>query len=312
MENNESAQVDGEPSKEIAVIVAESGVDQTKAQTVLASFATFFEQASEWERKTKGLSITDVSQTKEMKLAREGRLQLKEVRVAAKKTHDKLKESALVEGRFIDSIYNLIEGVTKPLEITLLEKEQFVERQEAARVEALRSSRAEKLAVYQVDTSFYDLGNMPETSFNQLLENSQIAAETRIKAQRQAEEDRIAAEKAEQEERARVSAENARLKADAEAREAEITAEREKAEKERKAREAEDAKERARIEAERVAKADAERRAAQAGDAEKVLAYVTVLESVNAPSVSSEQAKAIIDGCATLFARARAAADKLA
>jgi hypothetical protein len=350
----------------IALIVAESGVEQTKAQTVLASFSAYFEQAAKWERQTKGLVITDASQTKEMKLAREGRLQLKEVRVNAKKTHDKLKEGALLEGRFIDSIYNLIEGVTKPLETALLEKEQFIERQEAARVEALRCARAEELALYQVDTSFYDLGNMPEASFKQLLENSQIAAEAKLKAQRQAEEDRIAAEKAAQEEQARVAAENARLKAEAEAREAEIAAERAKAEEERRAREAEEAQERARLaaeqkakddaaeaerqkaaqalalaqeeaekakralqakaeaeakalreeaarlEADRLAKLEAERRAAQAGDADKVLAYIVALEAVKAPTVASPEAQAILDGCATIFGRARTAAEKLA
>lgn len=236
----------------LAVIVANSGIERTKAQTVLDSFTQYFEEASKWEQQTAGLVITDVSQTREMKLAREGRLQLKEIRVNAEKTRKKLKENIVIEGRFIDSIYNLIEGVTKPLETVLLEKEQFVERQEAARIEDIRLSRAEALAIYEVDTSYYDLGNMPEVSYAQLCENSRIAAESRAQAQRKAEEDRIAAEKAEQEERARIAEENARLKAEAEAREAEIAAE-------RKAREESEAIERARIEAEQKAKDEAAR-----------------------------------------------------
>lgn len=355
-----------EQTDAVALLVAESGIEKTKAQTVLSSFSAYFEQAAKWEHEVKGLVITDAKQTKEMALARDGRLKLKAIRVEAKKTHDKLKESALIEGRFIDSIYNLIEGVTKPLEAALLEKEQFVERQEAARIEALRCVRAEELALYQVDTSFYDLGNMPEATFRQLLENSQIAAEAKLKAQQKAEEDRIAAEKAAQEEQARIAAENARLKAEAEVREAEIAAERAKVDEERKAREAEEAKERARIEAEqkardeaarverekvahalalaqeeaekvrrelqakkdaeakalreeaarieaeRIAKLEGERRAAQAGDAEKILFYVAALEAVQAPAVASPEAQAILDGCATIFARARTAAEKLA
>jgi len=354
-----------EQPQAVALLVAESGIEKTKAQTVLAFFSAYFEQAAKWEQEVKGLVITDAKQTKEMALAREGRLKLKEVRVNAKKTHDKLKEGALIEGRFIDSIYNLIEGVTKPLETALLEKEQFVERAEAARVEALRCARAEELALYQVDTSFYDLGNMPEASFKQLLENSQIAAEAKLKAQRQAEEDRIAAEKAAQEEQAKIAAENARLRVEAEAREAEIAAERAKVEEERRAREAEEAQERARLEAEqkakdeaarierekaaralalaqeeaekarralqakadaeakalreeaarleaeRLARVEAERKAAQAGDAEKILAYIAALEAVQAPAVASPEAQTILDGCATIFARARTAAEKL-
>lgn len=247
----ESKELANQPEALVA-IVANSGIEKTKAQTVLASFTQYFEEAAKWEQQTAGLVITDVSQTKEMKLAREGRLQLKEIRVNAEKTRKKLKENIVIEGRFIDSIYNLIEGVTKPLETELLEKEQFVERQEAARIEAVRSSRAEALAVYEVDTSFYDLGNMPEASYAQLLENSRIAAESRAQAQRKAEEERIAAEKAEQEERARIAEENARLKAEAEKREAEIAAE-------RKAREEAEAIERARVEAEQKARDEAVR-----------------------------------------------------
>lgn len=350
----------------LALIVAESGIEKTKAQTVLAAFSVYFQQAAKWEHEVQGLIITDAKHTKEMALAREGRLKLKNIRVDAKKTHDKLKEGALLEGRFIDSVYNLIEGVTKPIESALLEKEQFVERQEAARIEALRSSRAEALAAFAVDTSFYDLGSMPETSFAQLLENSRLATEAKAQAQRKAEEDRIAAEKAEQEERARIAAENERLKKEAEAREAEIAAERAKADEERRIREEAEAKERARLaaeqkarddavraeqekaaqalalaqeeaekvkrelqakkdaeahalreeaarlEAERLAKLEAERKAAQAGDSEKVLAYVAALEDVQKPTVASHEAQAILDGCATIFARARTAAEKLA
>jgi hypothetical protein len=73
--------------------------------------------------------------------------------VAADKKKKELKEGILVEGRLIDGIYNIIVGITKPLEASLLEKEKWVERQEEKRKEALRSERAEKIEPYDVDST---------------------------------------------------------------------------------------------------------------------------------------------------------------
>ena len=267
-ENKENAMAE---SRELVVLVENSGMEKTKAQTVLDAFTGFFAQASEWETKAKSLVITDISQIHEMKMAREGRLQLKEIRVAAEKTKKKLKENILIEGRFIDGVYNLIAGITTPIENDLLEKEKFVERKEQARKDALAAERVEKLLPYEIDTSFYNLAEMPEPAFAQLLENTRVAYETRIAAERKAEDERIAREKAEQEERARIAAENIRLKAEADAREKAIAEERrarEEAERierekrealERKAREAAEAERRKQEEALRLEREAAEK-----------------------------------------------------
>jgi hypothetical protein len=222
---------------QLLTIIEQSGVEKTKAQAVLEQFSEFFEKASEWEQKTKSLVITDASQKEEMKLARNARLRLRDIRVAADKKKKDLKEGILVEGRLIDGIYNIIVGITKPLEASLLEKEKWVERQEEKRKEAFRAERAEKLEPYDIDTSFYDLASMTDEAFGQLLENSRLAQEARIEAQRKAEEERIAREIAAAGERAKAAAEVARLKAEAEAREKEIAKERAKIEAERKASE---------------------------------------------------------------------------
>ena len=329
-----------EENKELVALVQNSGIEKTKAQSVLEAFAGFFNQAAEWEAKAKSLVITDVSQTHEMKMAREGRLQLKEIRVAAEKTKKKLKENILLEGRFIDAIYNLIEGITKPIENDLLEKEKFVERKEQARKDAIRNARLEKLAPYEVDTSFYNLAEMPDSVFDQLLENTRIAYEAKMEAERKAEAERIAREKAEQEERARIAAENIRLKAEAEAREkaiaverrareeaeriekekheAALRAEREAAEKARRELEARIAaeemakrKEAERIAAEQRAKEEAERKLAAADDKEKILAYIRQLSLIPTPIITSTQFNFIIDGLHKAISNAEAKARSL-
>lgn len=334
-------------SKELAIIVAQSGIEKTKAQTVLDSFSVFFEQASEWELKTRDLVITDVSQVAEMKMARDGRLQLKEVRVNAEKAKKKLKENILIEGRFIDSIYNLIEGVTKPIEAELLEKEKFAERKEESRKAAIRDDRIEKLSPYEVDSSFYDLANMPDESFLQLLENTRLAYEAREESRRKEEDDRIAKEKAEADERARVAIENEKLKKAAELREKEIAVERAKAEAERKEKEEKENAERARqekllkqardetervkaelkakaeaeekarreesekIESERQAKIKAERALAKAGDRGRILAYVASLEAIPMPIVDSAEAKALIESMVSSISSLKISGSKL-
>ena len=319
-------------SKELSVIVEQSGLEKTKAQTVLDAFTGFFSQASEWEAKTRDLVITDASQTAEMALARSGRLQLKEIRVAAEKTKKKLKENILVEGRFIDAIYNLIEGVTKPIENDLLEKEKFVERKEEARIAAITADRVARITQYgEIYAQAFDFALLSDEAFELALSNAKLAFEARAAAEAKAAEDAAKAEAEAAAERERIAAENIRLKAeaekaDAERKEREATIEAERAaaaEIVRKAMEAEDmarkalkdkldaeAKEKAeesrRAEAERIAKAEAERKAAAAGDREKVLVFITALENVAVPEVKSPEAKGIIKAILSGISEAKA------
>ena len=319
-------------SKELAVIVEQSGLEKTKAQTVLDAFTGFFSQASEWEAKTRDLVITDASQTAEMALARSGRLQLKEIRVAAEKTKKKLKENILVEGRFIDAIYNLIEGVTKPIENDLLEKEKFVERKEEARIAAITADRVARITQYgEIYAQSFDFALLSDEAFELALSNAKLAFEARAAAEAKAAEEAAKAEAEAAAERARIAEENIRLKveaekADAERKEREATIEAERAaaaEIVRKAMEAEDmarkalqdkldaeAKEKAeesrRAEAERIAKAEAERKAAAAGDREKVLVFITALENVAVPEVKSTEAKGIIKAILSGISEAKA------
>jgi hypothetical protein len=326
--------VDLQKENKLAVIVKESGIEQTKAQYVLSQFQDFANQAAEWEQKTRELVITDASQTREMALAKSARMNLRDIRVAAEKTKKKLKEGILVEGRLIDAIYNFIEGITKPIEAELKEKEEFVERQEAARILKLKTDREEQLRPYGIDTQFYNLGSMSEQAFCNLLDMTKTAHEAKLAAAQKLEEERIAREKkeseekaerekAEVEERARVASENARLKAEAEERAAadrkRIAAEKKsrekqeaaaKAEREKAAaeiRRANEAAEKARrelaekhAEEERVRKAeedriDAERRRmAAAGDVERLKAYIEKLKQVEVPRLDELRCREIL------------------
>ena len=84
---------------QLSVIVRESGLEKTKAQILLDNFSTYFQIASEWEKKAKTIVVSDASQEAEMKMARVGRLFLREKRIAIEHTRKELKEQALEKAR---------------------------------------------------------------------------------------------------------------------------------------------------------------------------------------------------------------------
>lgn len=264
--------------QEVALVVHQSGLEADSELAIQTTFAPLFAQAKDWEAKVATIHVTDASQVREMKLARESRLALKEIRVIAEKNKKRLKEDSLKRGRAIDFVYSTFEGLVKPLEEKLKEQEEFIVRQEASRKAKLKAEREEALRPFGVDTQFFQLGEMPESAWVDLLK-SVIAADEAKKAEAaKVEAERIAKEKVEAEERERIRVENERLKAEAAERDrlAQIEAQRIAAERaaadaaakaEREKYEAEMARQQAearRIVAEAHEKARKEREAAEA------------------------------------------------
>lgn len=136
---------------QLQVIVAESGLDSTKAQVILNQFQDYFAIAADWETKARAIVVSNDSQEAEMKMARAGRLFLKEKRVAIEKTRKELKEQALREGKAIDGIANVLKALIVPIEEYLERQEKFVEIKQQAeaerfRIEAEQKAEAERLA----------------------------------------------------------------------------------------------------------------------------------------------------------------------
>lgn len=204
---------------ELATVVQKSGLELQSAREIEAAFAPLFANAQKWVSMVDAIHVTDASQTQEMALARETRLELKKVRVEAKKTHKRLKDSSLKRGKAIDGVYNILEYIVAPLEARLQEQEEFAERAEAGRRAALKAEREAQLAPYGVDTTCYDIGMMTCEVFDQLLTTAKNVAAERAETARRIEAQRVAREKAEADERERVRLENVRLKAEAAERE---------------------------------------------------------------------------------------------
>lgn len=293
----------------LALAVKSTGLDTQAAEVIEASFAPLFVQANKWAAQVAGLKVTDVSQVREMKLARESRLALKEIRVLAGKNKDRLKEDSLKRSRAVDSIYNTVKGICEPLEAELLAQEQFALRAEAARMEKIKAERVASLTQYGVDCAFYQLDVMPAEQFEQLLAGSKAAHEAKVEAARKAEAERVAKIEAEEAERARIAAENERLKCEAIEREKAAQAERErvaaaelKAKQEREELEA--AMRKQKEEAEAAAKAAAD---SAAEEARKIKA-----ESDRLAKIAADKAKAEREAIEAKARAEREAAEKKA
>uniref|UniRef100_A0A6M3Y4Z4 Uncharacterized protein n=1 Tax=viral metagenome TaxID=1070528 RepID=A0A6M3Y4Z4_9ZZZZ len=132
----------------LATIVKESGLDSTKAQVLLDKFNDYFKIAAEWEKKAKTIVVTNESQTADMRMARTGRLFLREKRIAIEKTRKVLKEDALREGKAIDGIANILKALIVPIESYLERQEKFVELKQAEK-EARKRAAEERIAEEQ-------------------------------------------------------------------------------------------------------------------------------------------------------------------
>lgn len=306
-------------STELIKITETSGLEKPKAQHILEQFEGFFKEAEKWRDEARAIVITDVSQKKEMKKARETRLALKDIRVNAEKARVRLKEQSLREGKAIDGIANVIKAVIVPVEQYLEDQEKFAERKEEQRKEKLFQERISRLSQYVPDISLYNIKEMSDEVFEKLLETSRISHEAVIESQKKAEAERLEREAAERKEQERIKLENESLKKEAGERERALEKERakaaeekrfaeEQARKERAAREKAESELRAKQEAEERTRKEAEERERKQKEAEeealrqaklapekdKLFAFSERIRSVESPEGLSKAGQEIV------------------
>lgn len=241
-----------DPKNKLDRIIQEQHIEPVDAQALIAAFQPLFESAQKVLDETRSIVVTDATEVTKIKASRVGRLKLREIRCEMNSVKNKMKERALREGNAVQGIFNLGKLMIEPEEERLEAQEKFAERKEAERKAALRESRMILLAPHGVDPSFYNLADMPEETFTQLLTSSQLATTAKAEAAKKEEAARIAAEKAKAEENARIRADNERLRLEKEAVERAAAEERKKAEAAKKAAEAAAREEREAIEAKAV------------------------------------------------------------
>jgi hypothetical protein len=272
-------------------------------------FREAFEQAEAWREKAFSIKVTSLADKEAMMQAREMRLALKTIRVEAEKKRKSLKEDALVMGRAIDGVNNLLLAAITPLERHLEEQEKYAERLAEHKRQHRLSERTEALQPYiEAGQVVPALDTMTDDQFAKYLEDAKLLHAAKIEAAKKAEAERIAREQAEAAERERLRIENERLKAEAAEREAKAKAEREAAEKaqreaaeqarkEREVREKlehELAAKRAEEEAKAKAEAAAAKKAAAAPDKTKLRTIAASVRAIQLPTVSTPEASAVL------------------
>ena len=203
-------------------VINDSKVEPDTATNLQKAFAPFLATLNVWSDKSKTLVVTDASQVREMKIAREARLALKDIRVKANKKRIELKEDSTRYGKAVQAVYNLLEGMITPMEEHFSKQELFVEIQEKKRKDAIRTIREEETKdlneFISVNT---DLGEIGEERYQEILLWAKAQLKNKIEEEAKLEKERIAKEEAEEVERKRILAENERLKKEALARQAE-------------------------------------------------------------------------------------------
>jgi hypothetical protein len=218
---------------QIAIIVPErEQLPASLLSNIETRFKDAFEQAEKWRVQALAIQVTSLDQKAEMKLARTIRLELKNTRVAADKARKALKADALLMGRAIDGVYNLLEAAIVPLERHLDEQEKFAERLAEAERQATLARRTAELAPYISEGQIIPaLDMMSAEQFANYLSDAKTLHAAKIEQAQRAEAERIAREQAEAAERERQRIELERLRKEAVEREAAAKAEREAAEK---------------------------------------------------------------------------------
>ena len=253
-------------SNELLAFLSSSGLVEAKRNDIAQSLGMFFDKASEWNQTIASIVITDPSETGKMKMAKEGRLTLKNMRLDAMKVVKAKRES--VKNRMADDILEdklllkagqMVEATFENLEGKLQEKEEFGLRWEAENKAKLKIARdAEVLPFAEFVLGGIDLSNLSETDYQKFLGGLKLQMEAKLEAEAKIKAEKEAKEKAEREERERIALENSRLKAEAIEAENKRIAEKAEADRILKAEQAQKAKELAesKAEADRILKAE--------------------------------------------------------
>ena len=170
-------------------------------------------------------------------------------RTSAEKLRKAKKSYFLNGGRFVDAIFKNIDAERELMESKLLEAEKFFENQEKEKARLLNFERIEKIRPYVESVENLDFSDFDNESFDDYFLGKKTRFENEAKEKAEAEAKAEAERLAEIERQKAIEIENAKLKAEAEAKEKELQKERAEAKRLQDIKDAELAKERAEAQA---------------------------------------------------------------
>ncbi len=125
-------------------VATDVGLPHQKALLLLDEFKRFFEEIGAWEVEAFRIVVTNDTQTAIMKKAGDGRKKVQRIRKDLEDSRVLQKRNALMEGKAIDGMANIIKAIIKPIEEHLYAQEHFVKIRDAA-IEKERREKADRL-----------------------------------------------------------------------------------------------------------------------------------------------------------------------
>lgn len=302
------------------------GLEKSKALQIEAVFAPMVEMLKGFESAYEKVILMEPSKDTS-KIAKRLRLDISRVRIDADKIRKIQKEEYVRGGNAVQGVYNILKFAVTDKEEKLKDIELHFERLEEEKKKTFQAERELELNKYDVDGSITDLGTMDNNVWKNFLSGTKLNYEAVKEAEKIAEDERIAKIEAERIEQERIIKENEVLKKEREAAEkkrialekenaAKLSKERaeaeNKAEIERKKVASEKAKQDAIIKKEREEKKkiekilsekkaaeriitsqkkEAEKKALQAGDSDKLKTLLSCFEVLRGGKLKSEIAQ---------------------
>lgn len=172
------------------------GISDEKAALLIDHFSNFYTIAADWKAKAEAIKVSGTDQVAEMKMARTGRLFLKDKRVAIENLRKQLKEESLREGQAIDRVARELKGLIEPIETYLESQEKYAEIQENIRRSNLRDTRLPALVELGYNTSAGDPADLTEGEYTQLIDSLKAIKAAKMEAER-VEQERLERERRE-------------------------------------------------------------------------------------------------------------------
>lgn len=114
---------------ELQELIGKSGLDPVKSNYLLTEFSDYQKISEYWKQSAAKIIVTSGTQIEDIKAARDGRLILRDKRIAIEKRRKELKEQSLREGKAIDAVAKYLTGLIEPIEKYLDDQEHFTENQ---------------------------------------------------------------------------------------------------------------------------------------------------------------------------------------
>ncbi len=219
-------------STALDTVITESGLILSEAEEIKQSYLPFFVRMGEIKELAKKINFENPTDLDE-KIARELRLKTRDVRTDSEKVKVDRKKFHMLKADVEQSSWNLIKTTCLLDEENFAQVEKARERAEALRKANLKVERLEILNEYTDQANIYPLGEMEQSSFDDLINGFKLAKQAKIEADAKSEKERLEAIEIEKKRQAEIALENEKLKAEAIEKDRLAEIERKKAEAEK-------------------------------------------------------------------------------